>query len=288
MARGGGFFFFTLITGPRRSLRLKLSDTRVSEPPTRVRLGTTVHFCEVVVLKLRAGGGGGLLSGFVAQGTGLFFPNRAQTRWDRPLSLGLGLGIMVWVEDWRNLSAPPGLQTQEVSTCSSLSSSSLLREKEASLSSFSLLRFSGRRTSLHLLSLFSSSTSSLLISPLSPLSPPPPLLSLLYLFLRILISSVSSLLPLLLLIIILFSPPLPLPAPQLFPLIFIYFNAEPRKIETDLELPTSPQSGSKLCFSVLSICIGGRRILTTCGTHQGTRERQVAPTVKAGGPFPAG
>jgi len=26
------FFFFTLVTGPRRSLSLKLSDTRVDEP----------------------------------------------------------------------------------------------------------------------------------------------------------------------------------------------------------------------------------------------------------------
>ena len=30
-----GFFFFTLVTGPRRSLRLKLSDTRVNEPQIR-------------------------------------------------------------------------------------------------------------------------------------------------------------------------------------------------------------------------------------------------------------
>jgi len=37
------FFFFTLVTGPRRSLRLKLSDTRVYEPQTRARLGTTAH-----------------------------------------------------------------------------------------------------------------------------------------------------------------------------------------------------------------------------------------------------
>jgi len=29
------FFFFTLVTGPRRSLRLKLSDTRVYEPQKR-------------------------------------------------------------------------------------------------------------------------------------------------------------------------------------------------------------------------------------------------------------
>ena len=50
----GFFFFFTLVTGPRRSLRLKLSDTRVYEPQIRARLGTTAHFCEVVVLKLRA------------------------------------------------------------------------------------------------------------------------------------------------------------------------------------------------------------------------------------------
>jgi len=29
------FFFFTLVTGPRRSLRLKLGDTRVYEPQIR-------------------------------------------------------------------------------------------------------------------------------------------------------------------------------------------------------------------------------------------------------------
>ena len=43
------FFFFTLVTGPRRSLSLQLRDTRVYEPQTRARLGTTVHFCKVVV-----------------------------------------------------------------------------------------------------------------------------------------------------------------------------------------------------------------------------------------------
>ena len=47
------FFFFTLGTGPRRSLSLKLSDTRVYEPQIRARLGTTAHFFKVVVLKLR-------------------------------------------------------------------------------------------------------------------------------------------------------------------------------------------------------------------------------------------
>ena len=35
-------FFFTLVTGPRRSLILKLSDTRVYEPQIRARLGTTL------------------------------------------------------------------------------------------------------------------------------------------------------------------------------------------------------------------------------------------------------
>ena len=44
---------FTLVTGPRRSLSLKLSDTRVYAPQIRARLGTTAHFCEVVVLKLK-------------------------------------------------------------------------------------------------------------------------------------------------------------------------------------------------------------------------------------------
>ena len=38
---------FTLVTGPRRSLNLKLSDTRVYEPQIRARLGTTAH--EVVL-----------------------------------------------------------------------------------------------------------------------------------------------------------------------------------------------------------------------------------------------
>jgi len=41
---------FTLVTGPGRSLSLKLSDTRVYEPHIRARLGTTSHFCGVVVL----------------------------------------------------------------------------------------------------------------------------------------------------------------------------------------------------------------------------------------------
>jgi len=43
------FFFFTLVTGPRRSLSFKLSDARVYEPQIRAHLGTTAHFCKVVV-----------------------------------------------------------------------------------------------------------------------------------------------------------------------------------------------------------------------------------------------
>jgi len=38
------FFFFTLVTGPRRSLSLERSDARVYEPSIRARLGTTLHF----------------------------------------------------------------------------------------------------------------------------------------------------------------------------------------------------------------------------------------------------
>jgi len=49
------FFVFTLVSGPRRSLSLKLSDARVYELQIRAHLVTTAHFCEVVVLKLRAG-----------------------------------------------------------------------------------------------------------------------------------------------------------------------------------------------------------------------------------------
>ena len=53
-ALADAFFFLTLVTGLRRSLSRKLSDTRVHEPHTRARLGTTAHFCKVVVLKLHA------------------------------------------------------------------------------------------------------------------------------------------------------------------------------------------------------------------------------------------
>ena len=35
------FFCLSLVTGPRRSLSLKLSETRVYEPQIRARLGTT-------------------------------------------------------------------------------------------------------------------------------------------------------------------------------------------------------------------------------------------------------
>jgi len=46
--------FFTLVTGPRRSLNLKLSDTRVYAPQIRARLATTAHFCKAVALELTA------------------------------------------------------------------------------------------------------------------------------------------------------------------------------------------------------------------------------------------
>jgi len=39
------FFFFTLVTGSRRFLSFKLSDTRVYEPQIRARIATTAHFC---------------------------------------------------------------------------------------------------------------------------------------------------------------------------------------------------------------------------------------------------
>ena len=38
------FFFLTRLTGPRRSLSIKLSATRVYEPQIRARLGTTAPF----------------------------------------------------------------------------------------------------------------------------------------------------------------------------------------------------------------------------------------------------
>ena len=39
------FFFFAFVTGPRRSLSLKLSDTRVCAPQIRACFGTTAYFC---------------------------------------------------------------------------------------------------------------------------------------------------------------------------------------------------------------------------------------------------
>jgi len=38
-AGAGALRWFTLVTGPRRSVSLKLSDTRVYEPQIRARLG---------------------------------------------------------------------------------------------------------------------------------------------------------------------------------------------------------------------------------------------------------
>ena len=52
------FFFFTLVTGPRRPLSLKLSDTKVYEPHIRARLGN--HNTTIIGLHapLPSGGGG--------------------------------------------------------------------------------------------------------------------------------------------------------------------------------------------------------------------------------------
>jgi hypothetical protein len=46
------FFFFTLVTGPRRSLSLKLSDTRVHVPQIRARLVTTTHSASPTIINL--------------------------------------------------------------------------------------------------------------------------------------------------------------------------------------------------------------------------------------------
>jgi len=42
--------FFTFVTGPRRSLSLKLSDTRGYEPQIRAHLGTTAYFEKTATL----------------------------------------------------------------------------------------------------------------------------------------------------------------------------------------------------------------------------------------------
>ena len=45
------FFFFTLFTGPRSSMSLKLGDESVQEPDIQARLGTTAHLCKAVDLE---------------------------------------------------------------------------------------------------------------------------------------------------------------------------------------------------------------------------------------------
>ena len=47
------FFSFTLVTGPRRSLILKLRDTRVYAPQIRVRLGNPIMPASSAVPRLR-------------------------------------------------------------------------------------------------------------------------------------------------------------------------------------------------------------------------------------------
>ena len=85
------FFFVTLVTGPRRSLNLKLSDTGVYEPHIRARLVTTAHFCEVrgtPVVTLGQGRHRVLLRGEV------FIAAQAVGR--RAAAVGLGLGFRVF------------------------------------------------------------------------------------------------------------------------------------------------------------------------------------------------
>ena len=48
--REASSFFLPLVTGPRRSLSVELSDTIVYGPQTRARLVTTKYFCEVLAL----------------------------------------------------------------------------------------------------------------------------------------------------------------------------------------------------------------------------------------------
>ena len=45
------FFFFTLVTGPRRSVSLKLSDTRVCEPYTRALRQCKASDLQTIVLE---------------------------------------------------------------------------------------------------------------------------------------------------------------------------------------------------------------------------------------------
>ena len=48
------FFFFTLVIGPRRSLSLKLIDTRVYEPQMRARLGDCVLLSPLLLRQHRS------------------------------------------------------------------------------------------------------------------------------------------------------------------------------------------------------------------------------------------
>ena len=82
------FSFFTLVAGPRRSLSLKSSDTRVFEPQTRALLVTTANVCGVVVLNAstRAGASGRATS--VSSGTTLLAPSilpRGRSSSERPV-----------------------------------------------------------------------------------------------------------------------------------------------------------------------------------------------------------
>jgi len=80
----GGFFFFTLVAGPRRSLSLKLGDTRVYEPQIRARLGTTANFCEVVVGTMEAAHGSRVRSSGFRLGWGLL---QSTGHYPEPLTL---------------------------------------------------------------------------------------------------------------------------------------------------------------------------------------------------------
>ena len=81
------FFFFTLVTGPRRSLRLKLSDTQVYEPRIRARVGMVRSLVRCL--------GGGMVRAFVGGGTvrALFGGGMVLAWWDTTVGRERRLGV---------------------------------------------------------------------------------------------------------------------------------------------------------------------------------------------------
>ena len=118
---GFGFFcifIFTLVTVPRRSWSLELSNARVYEPQIRARIGTTVNLCAVPVWDSgfrREGSAGNCCVGTVSIRNNKLHPHSSPQCYRS--TVGYRLGVL----EWRCARVPQHLRRESTRTTASRS-----------------------------------------------------------------------------------------------------------------------------------------------------------------------